>query len=65
MNDSNDRKKKIVAYDIETIARPLPDEVINKLCKTGNLKDPAKIEAKQAEFRNKLGADPLTSIGIL
>lgn len=58
----SDNKKKIAAYDIETIARPLPDEVINELCKTGNLKDPDKIAAKQAEFRNKLGADPLTAM---
>jgi hypothetical protein len=55
-------KKKIAAYDIETIARPLPDSVIDELCKTGNLKDPEKIKAKQAEFRNKLGADPLTAM---
>jgi DNA polymerase elongation subunit (family B) len=55
-------KKKIAAYDIETIARPLSDETINELCKTGNLKDPEKIAAKQAEFRNKLGADPLTAM---
>jgi DNA polymerase elongation subunit (family B) len=40
----------------------LPDEVVNKLCKTGNLKDPAKIAAKQAEFRGKLGAEPLTAM---
>jgi DNA polymerase elongation subunit (family B) len=58
----SNNKKKIAAYDIETIARPLPDEVINELCKTGNLKDPIKIIAKQAEFRNKLGADPLTAM---
>lgn len=58
----SENKKKIAAYDIETIARPLPDEVINELCKTGNLKDPVKIAAKQAEFRNKLGADPLTAM---
>jgi hypothetical protein len=58
----NDNKKKIAAYDLETIARPLPDEVINELCKTGNLKDPNKIAAKQAEFRGKLGADPLTAM---
>ena len=59
MND----KKKICAYDIETIARVnLSDEVINNLCKTGNLKDPAKIAVKQAEFRGKLGADPLTAM---
>ena len=56
-----DSKKKIAVYDIETIARPLPDSVINELCKTGNLKDPDKIAAKQAEFRGKLGADPLTA----
>lgn len=36
--------------------------MLNELCKTGNLKDPAKIAAKQAEFRNKLGADPLTAM---
>lgn len=58
----NDNKKKIAAYDIETIARPLSDETINELCKTGNLKDPEKIAAKQAEFRNKLGANPLTAM---
>ena len=58
----SDNKKKIAAYDIETIARPLSDKVINELCKTGNLKDPDKIAAKQAEFRNKLGADPLTAM---
>jgi len=57
-----DNKKKICSYDIETIARPLADEVINELCKTGNLKDPMKIAAKQAEFRGKLGADPLTAM---
>jgi len=57
-----DKKKKIAAYDIETIARPLSDEVINELCKTGNLKDPDKIAAKQAEFRGKLGIDPLTAM---
>ena len=55
-------KKKIATYDIETIARPLSNVVINELCKTGNLKDPAKIAAKQAEFRGKLGADPLTAM---
>ncbi len=56
-------KKKIAAYDIETIARSdLTDETINELCKTGNLKDPAKIAAKQAEFRLKLGAEPLTAM---
>ena len=54
--------KKFCAYDIETIARPLPDEVINELCKTGNLKDPVKIAEKQAEFKGKLGADPLTAM---
>ncbi|MCK4826416.1 hypothetical protein KA005_62310, partial [bacterium] len=48
--------------DLETIARPLPDEVVSELCKTGNLKDPDKIAAKQAEFRGKLGADPLTAM---
>ena len=58
----NDNKKKVATYDLETIARPLPDEIINELCKTGNLKDPDKIAAKQAEFRNKLGADPLTAM---
>jgi predicted PolB exonuclease-like 3'-5' exonuclease len=56
-------KKRIAAYDIETIARvDLSDEIINNLCKTGNLKDPAKIAVKQAEFRGKLGADPLTAM---
>ena len=55
-------KKKIAAYDIETIARPLANKVIDELCKTGNLKDPAKIKEKQMEFRNKLGADPLTAM---
>ena len=54
--------EKICAYDIETIARPVSNEIINKLCKTGNLKDSAKIAAKQAEFRSKLGADPLTAM---
>lgn len=54
--------EKICAYDIETIARRVSGEIINKLCKTGNLKDSAKIAAKQAEFRNKLGADPLTAM---
>lgn len=54
--------EKICSYDIETIARPVSDEIINKLCKTGNLKDSAKIAAKQAEFRSKLGADPLTAM---
>ena len=53
---------KICAYDIETIGRPVSDEIINKLCKTGNLKDSAKIAAKQAEFKNKLGAEPLTAM---
>lgn len=57
-----DNKKKIAAYDIETIARPLADSVIDELCKTGNLKDPEKIKAKQAEFRGKLGADSLTAM---
>ncbi len=55
-------KKKIAAYDIETIGRALPDEVINELCKTGNLKDPEKIKAKQEAFRSKLGVDPLTAM---
>ena len=56
-------KKKICAYDIETIARPdLTDEVINEFCKVGNLKDPAKIAAKQAEARSKLGVNPLTAM---
>jgi len=55
--------KKIAAYDIETIARPdLTDEMINAFCKTGNLKDPTKIAAKQAEARSKLGAEPLTAM---
>ena len=58
----SENKKKICAYDIETIARPLPDEIVNELCKTGNLKDPDKIAAKQTEFRGKLGADPLTAM---
>jgi DNA polymerase elongation subunit (family B) len=58
----NENKKKIATYDIETISRPLADKVVNELCKTGNLKDPAKIAAKQAEFRGKLGADPLTAM---
>jgi len=62
MNDTSNKKKKIAAYDLETIARPLSDETINELCKTGNLKDEAKIKAKQAEFRNKLGAGPLTAM---
>ena len=54
---------RIAAYDIETIARTdMSDETINELCKTGNLKDPAKIAAKQAEFRSKLGAEPLTAM---
>jgi len=57
-----DKQKKIAAYDLETISRPLSNEVINELCKTGNLKDPGKIKAKQAEFRGKLGADPLTAM---
>jgi len=57
-----DNKKKIAAYDIETIARPLADEVIGELCKTGNMTDPVKIAKKQAEFRDKLGADPLTAM---
>ena len=58
-----DQKKKIAAYDIETIARvDLSDEIINTLCKTGNLVDPKKIAAKQAEFRGKLGIDPLTAM---
>jgi len=58
-----DQKKKIAAYDIETIARvDLSDEIINTLCKTGNLVDPKKIAAKQAEFRGKLGVDPLTAM---
>lgn len=56
------RNKTIAAYDIETIARPMSDEFIAAMCKTGNLKDPDKIAAKQAEFRNKLGADPLTAM---
>jgi len=54
--------KTYAAYDIETIGRPLSDEVINTLCKTGNLKDPVKIAAKQAAFRGKLGVDPLTAM---
>lgn len=55
--------KKICAYDIETIARPdLTDEMINEFCKIGNLKDPAKIAAKQAEARSKLGKNPLTAM---
>jgi DNA polymerase elongation subunit (family B) len=58
----SENKKKIAAYDIETIARPLPDEVINEFCKVGNLKDPAKIAAKQAEARSKLGMNPLTAM---
>ena len=57
MND----KKKVAAYDLETIARPLPDEIINELCKTGNLKDEKKIAAKRAEFRSMMGANPLTA----
>jgi len=56
------QKKKVAAYDVETIARPLSDAVVNELCKTGNLKDPDKIAAKQAEFRGKLGVDPLTAM---
>ena len=58
----SENKKKIAAYDIETIARPLPDEVVNEFCKIGNLKDPAKIAAKQAEARSKLGMNPLTAM---
>ena len=58
----NESKKKIAAYDIETIAKPLPDEIVSELCKVGNLKDPAKIAAKQAEARSKLGANPLTAM---
>ena len=58
----SDNKKKICAYDIETISRPLPDEVVNEFCKVGNLKDPAKIAAKQTEARSKLGMNPLTAM---
>jgi predicted PolB exonuclease-like 3'-5' exonuclease len=61
MNNS-ENKKKIAAYDIETIARPLPDEIVNEFCKIGNLKDPIKIAAKQAEARSKLGANPLMAM---
>ena len=57
-----DNKKKIAAYDIETIARPLSNDVINELCKTGNLVKPELIAKKQAEFRGKLGANPLTAM---
>ncbi len=57
-------QKTICAYDIETIGRMLPDEIINELCKTGNLKDPVKIKAKQDEFRGKLGMDPLTAMSV-
>ena len=56
------KDKKIAAYDLETIARPLSDEVINELCKTGNLQDSAKIAEKRAEFRGKLGINPLTAM---
>lgn len=55
-------KKKICAYDIETIARPMKDKVFNEFCKTGHLKNPVKIAAKQAEARAKLGANPLTAM---
>jgi len=56
-------KKKIAAYDIETIARPdLSDETINSFCKTGNMTNEKKIAAKQAEARTKLGMNPLTAI---
>ena len=40
----------------------MSNEVINELCKTGNLTDTVKIKKKQAEFKNKLGADPLTAM---
>jgi len=59
-----DKQKKTASFDIETIGRPLSDEVINELCKTGNLKDPDKIAAKQTEFRGKLGVDPLTAMAV-
>ena len=59
---NDNKKKKIAAYDLETIARPLPDEVVNELCKTGNMTDEKKIAKKRAEFRGKLGADPLTAM---
>ena len=60
MND-----KKICSYDIETIARiDLSEETIDSFCKIGNLKDPAKIAAKQAEAQSKLGCNPLTAMAI-
>ena len=56
-------KKKIAVYDIETIRRnDLNDKVINGLCKTNNMTNPVKIAEKQAEFRTKLGANPLTAM---
>ena len=54
---------RIAAYDIETIARTdLSDGMFNEFCKTGNLKDPAKIAAKRTEAKSKLGANPLTAM---
>ena len=54
--------KKIAAFDIETIARPLSDNMLAAFCKTGNLKDPKKIAAKKAEARLGLGKNPLTAV---
>lgn len=54
--------KKICTYDIETIARPLSDEFINEICKTGNMTDEKKIAKKRAEFRGMMGANPLTAM---
>ena len=60
MND-----KKIAAYDLETIRNPyISDETINSLCKTGGLTDPAKIEKKRAEFKSKMGMNPLTAMAV-
>lgn len=57
--------KRIVSYDIETIGRPdISADVISSLCKIGNLTDPIKIEKKQAEFKSKLGANPLFAMAI-
>jgi hypothetical protein len=70
-------KRKIYCFDIETV--PLPDEELRAAMpeeseiKLGNLKDPAKIEAKREEHRNRFlehaALSPLTgriaAIGVL
>ncbi len=55
--------KSICAYDIETVGRTdLSNEMINSLCKTGNLTDEKKIAKKQADFKSMMGANPLLAI---